>query len=51
MVFLGQLSMSSPFQPTLPVRGATTMPPITLRIVHFNPRSPCGERRDTPYAY
>ena len=40
--------MSSPnlFQSTLPLRGAT--PPIrhqSRKKIHFNPHSPCGERR------
>ena len=35
----------SAFQPTLPARGATTQPGRTLRhLIHFNPRSPHGER-------
>ena len=34
------------FQPTLPVRGATSRPyNSTRRYLYFNPRSPCGERR------
>ena len=33
------------FQPTLPVRGATsTRSPHPARMPYFNPRSPCGER-------
>ena len=33
------------FQSTLPVWGATSFPLIaTLLPLHFNPRSPCGER-------
>ncbi len=36
----------SRFQPTLPVRGATMyFPPPAIYPGHFNPRSPCGERR------
>ena len=35
-----------PFQPTLPVRGATdASKPYSEYIRYFNPRSPCGERR------
>ena len=35
-----------PFQPTLPLRGATSAPGrARLRAPGFNPRSPCGERR------
>ena len=34
------------FQSTLPVRGATPDTNVTtVRRIHFNPRSPCGERR------
>ena len=33
------------FQSTLPVWGATTISPFSLLpAMHFNPRSPCGER-------
>ena len=35
-----------PFQPTRPLRGAT--PQVThflVRIANFNPRAPCGARR------
>ena len=42
---LPQRRSQLPFQPTLPVRGATprcTLPPASAP--HFNPRSPCGER-------
>ena len=36
------------FQSTLPVRGATgACAAARLRLMHFNPRSPCGERRRT----
>ena len=35
------------FQSTLPLRGATRLPGRDLpRGQHFNPRSPCGERRE-----
>ena len=35
------------FQPTLPLRGATSWPPARLSASRgFNPRSPCGERRE-----
>ena len=35
------------FQSTLPVWGATPAPPLRSgRRPYFNPRSPCGERRD-----
>ena len=34
------------FQPTLPVRGATLLASVLIcTLVHFNPRSPCGERQ------
>ncbi len=37
------------FQPTLPVRGATSRPyNSTRRYLYFNPRSPCGERLCRP---
>ena len=37
------------FQPTLPLRGATgTNQFRDERAPCFNPRSPCGERRDLP---
>ena len=32
------------FQSALPLRGATTLSPASCRRLHFNPRSPCGER-------
>ena len=35
------------FQSTLPLRGATTSSPSHRQAAYFNPRSPCGERRDT----
>ena len=35
----------SPFQPTLPLRGATCAIFCALMATCFNPRSPCGERR------
>ena len=44
--------MTVPFQSTLPVRGATRVAPRLRRYSnHFNPRSPCGERRHhhSPY--
>ena len=38
--------MYDPFQPTLPLRGATC---VNVHLIFccqsFNPRSPCGERR------
>ena len=37
------------FQPTLPVRGATRLRGAQLQVREdFNPRSPCGERRNRP---
>ena len=37
---------AAPFQSTLPVRGATSLPPAaTVPGRDFNPRSPCGERQ------
>ena len=37
------------FQPTLPARGATSVPRQGAPIcVHFNPRSPHGERPHKP---
>ena len=36
------------FQPTLPLRGATTTPTWLSRASSFNPRSPCGERLRQP---
>ena len=45
-MFLGQLSMSSPFLSTLSLRRATS--PCAFRSsksFYFYPRSPCGERR------
>ena len=43
------------FQPTRPLRGATSSPrPAWSRFRHFNPRAPCGARRDgcgEPEAY
>ena len=33
------------FQSTLPVWGATLIAYLNVRYKHFNPRSPCGERR------
>ena len=41
------LPASPPFQPTLPARGAThrALRRGHLRVHHFNPRSPHGERR------
>ena len=40
---------SSGFQPTLPLRGATQAALRWLRpMSSFNPRSPCGERRNKP---
>ena len=47
-MFLGQLSMSSPFLSTLSLRRATS--PCAFRSsksFYFYPRSPCGERHDT----
>ena len=39
---------SSEFQPTLPLRGTTSRPDKrNLADAGFNPRSPCGERRQT----
>ena len=39
-------STSAIFQPTLPMRGATLASACTAASnAHFNPRSPCGERR------
>ena len=39
-------SDSSPFQSTLPLRGATRYVLLELRqVYYFNPRSPCGERQ------
>ena len=44
----GSCKFSSRFQPTLPMRGATTFPALRCRMErYFNPRSPCGERRKT----
>ena len=41
LVFLGQLSMSSPFQPTLPVRGATVITPLPVgEMPQFQPTLP-----------
>ena len=38
------------FQPTLPLRGATTRSPVPpARRDRFNPRSPCGERPPMTY--
>ena len=38
--------LTEEFQSTLPVRGATwPFSRIPFHSVHFNPRSPCGERR------
>ena len=34
------------FQPTLPLRGATEITQDSEDYGSFNPRSPCGERRD-----
>ena len=35
------------FQSTLPVRGATVLVIVALLMtIYFNPRSPCGERRN-----
>ena len=40
------------FQSTLPLRGATPGPPPNCGgRGDFNPRSPCGERRPTPWVY
>ena len=37
------------FQSTLPVRGATSTRSVNRsNCSHFNPRSPCGERPETP---
>ena len=37
------------FQSTLPVRGAThALHQRTPKPIYFNPRSPCGERREPP---
>ena len=41
----GSLACSFPFQPTLPVRGATFDGRCPEEVIYnFNPRSPCGER-------
>ena len=46
-----RLSAMQKFQSTLPVRGATALR-LCENSMHkdFNPRSPCGERRQKPYA-
>ena len=33
------------FQPTRPLRGATTAPHLRMGSINFNPRAPCGARR------
>ena len=38
---------NDPFQPTLPLRGATEEKFFLTDFRCFNPRSPCGERRNT----
>ena len=47
MAYYANSKAEKPFQSTLPVRGAT----CDLSYIHceracFNPRSPCGERRE-----
>ena len=32
------------FQPTRPLRGATTAPHLRMGSINFNPRAPCGAR-------
>ena len=40
---------SGAFQPTRPLRGATSLIPEVLRIAfYFNPRAPCGARLFVP---
>ena len=39
------------FQPTLPLRGATSDPCPSWPTCRFNPRSPCGERRSSGAAF
>ena len=36
------------FQPTRPLRGATSMSVTSSLFSHFNPRAPCGARRAQP---
>ena len=33
------------FQPTRPLRGATTAPHLRMGSINFNPRAPCGARQ------
>ena len=35
------------FQPTRPLRGATTAPHLRMGSINFNPRAPCGARPST----
>ncbi len=45
-----QALFAKAFQSTLPVRGATRRAwPNCGRELHFNPRSPCGERRQSEH--